>query len=88
MKCKSVIVYYSKANKPIAYTPVIAGCEPKFAPPLDGLRIAKTSFARAYVRFPRFRLQWNPDGTQKTAAIRSKAGRSAGGAVNKSLLVN
>jgi hypothetical protein len=63
MKCKSVIVYYSK-GKAVAFTPVTESNEkPEVPAEFTGLKFAKTSFARAYVRFPHIRERWNADGT-------------------------
>ena len=71
MKCKSFIVYYSK-NKPVAFTPLVEGnSKPEVAAELSGLKHAKTSFARAYVRIPEIRERWNADGTPREIKTRT-----------------
>lgn len=68
MKCESVIVYYSK-GKPVAYHMLVAGQarpETNNLPP--GVKVAQTSFARAYARFPSLRKHWNADGTPAAAS--------------------
>jgi hypothetical protein len=71
MKCTSVIVYYSK-GKPIAFTPVVEGnTKPEVPVEFSGLKFAKTSFARAYVRFAQIRERWNSDGTPRVLKTRT-----------------
>jgi hypothetical protein len=66
MKCTSVLIYYSK-DKPVAYTLILEGAvKPSIPAELSGLKVVKTSFARAYVRFANIRVRWNPDGTPRT----------------------